>query len=166
MHYRGGGWRAPLRDRCRELRRVATPAERRLWELLRDRRLDGWKFRRQHPFGPFILDFYCAACRLAVEVDGEVHWSAAAIIRDEIRSDMLEQEGIEVVRFFNDEVLRHTEAVVARLRKAIAAQCERVPRSIDVDIIDESFWEPSPFKETDAAFGQGGIKQSGAPSPR
>ena len=61
------------RDLRKALRKQATPAERKLWSIVRDRRLDGYKFRRQHGIGRYILDFYCSKAKLAVEVDGSVH---------------------------------------------------------------------------------------------
>ena len=72
-HYRAGIDFTTLLQRVRELRASETPAESTLWELLRNRRLLGLKFRRQHQFGSFILDFYCAEKRVAVELDGLIH---------------------------------------------------------------------------------------------
>ncbi|MEJ0064477.1 MAG: endonuclease domain-containing protein [Caulobacteraceae bacterium] len=73
------------------MRKNLTPPEARLWQALRGRALDGLKFRRQHPIGPFILDFYCVSARLAVEVDGSVHTLGDNPARDDSRDLWLER---------------------------------------------------------------------------
>ena len=93
-----------------------TDAERRLWSLLRDRRLNGHKFRRQHPLGPYVLDFACLEHMLAVEVDGGQH---AENEHDRERTAWLEAQGWRVVRFWNNDVLSNAEGVVARLIEAL-----------------------------------------------
>ncbi len=98
------------------LRRSATPAERCLWRIVRDRRLDGVKFRRQHGVGPYVVDFYCPAARLAVELDGGVHDDPARVEYDRRRQAGLEALGIRVVRFSNEEVRRAPEVVAEALR--------------------------------------------------
>jgi len=90
-----------------------TPHETVLWERLRGRRLDGLKFRRQHPLGPFIADFYCAAQRLVVELDGGVH--RTQLDRDEERTRQLEAYGYRVLRFQNSQVEEDIEAVLAAI---------------------------------------------------
>src|SRR5688500_893413 len=87
----------------RELRRRATPAEVELWEALRDRQLDGSKCRRQHGFGPFVLDFFCASCGLVIELDGAIH--DQQVDQDAFRTEYLAQYGYRVIRFRNEEVL-------------------------------------------------------------
>ncbi|MBF0246453.1 MAG: endonuclease domain-containing protein, partial [Alphaproteobacteria bacterium] len=84
--------------RARTLRANMTEAETRLWSLLRARRLGGRKFRRQHPIGPYILDFACVDCRLAIEADGGQHANAKA---DERRTDFLQARCWSVLRFWN-----------------------------------------------------------------
>ncbi len=91
-----------------------TRPERTLWALLRRNEL-GWHFRRQHPVGPYILDFYCAAAKLAVEVDGPVHQEQ--IDRDRRRTAWLEQEGIRVIRFSAEEVEAQPAAVLAAIAR-------------------------------------------------
>src|SRR5438874_3505827 len=91
-------------QRARELRRVSTPAERRLWECLRDRRLHGLKFRRQQPLYGYIVDFYCAERRLVVELDGAVHQDPEQQSYDEYRTRQLHERGLTVLRFRNGEV--------------------------------------------------------------
>ena len=80
---------------ARRLRRPQTESERLLWEQLRDRRLEGMKFRRQHAVGAFVLDFHCDEHRLAVEVDGGVHLDDAQRERDQIRQQLPQDRGIE-----------------------------------------------------------------------
>lgn len=104
-----------LVDSARRLRREATNAEALLWELLRDRQLGGWKFRRQVPMPPFILDFYCSKARLVVELDGGHHAEPAHAQADEERSRKLDLLGIRVVRLWNGEVMEETEGVMERI---------------------------------------------------
>jgi len=91
---------APKRTvaRARDLRRAMTLPEVLLWQQIRARRLDGIRFRRQHPIGPYILDFYCEDARLAVEVDGESHSQAEAVEHDNRRTEWLNARGISVLR--------------------------------------------------------------------
>jgi very-short-patch-repair endonuclease len=107
---------AAVRRRARELRREMTPAEAVLWEALRAGRLQDLHFRRQHPVGPFILDFYCSAARLCVEVDGSVHDGREEM--DRMRSEGLGTLGIRVLRFRNAEVLENLPGVLARISTA------------------------------------------------
>ncbi len=100
-------------DNARQLRKTQTDAERRLWQLLRNRSVAGCKFRRQHPVGPYICDFVCIDRQLVIEVDGGQH--ATQIVNDETRTAYLESKGFTVVRFWNHEVLTRTEAVLERI---------------------------------------------------
>jgi len=95
-------------ERARALRRTMTDAERRLWYLLRDRRLEGYKIRRQYPCGPFILDFACIKHRLAVEADGGQH---ADNTSDERRTRWLQLRGWRVLRFWNNDIFLHGKGV-------------------------------------------------------
>lgn len=99
------------KQRARELRTTATDAEVRLWCCLRSGRLGGLKFRRQHPLPPYILDFYCEAAKLAVELDGSQHGGE----NDAARTLDLERKGIMVLRFWNDQALKETEAVLQEI---------------------------------------------------
>ena len=101
--------------RSRSLRRNATDAERRLWALLRDRQLFGARFRRQHPVGRYILDFYCPERELVVEVDGGQHYSGEEAARDLARTAYLEGLGLRVLRFTNSEVLQEIDSVVTAI---------------------------------------------------
>jgi very-short-patch-repair endonuclease len=110
------GMRSPdRRELCRELRRRNTPAEEFFWELVRDRRFDGLKFRRQHPIGEFVADFYCSERRLVVELDGAVHDNTGD--RDQARDEAIERTRIQVIRVTNQEVLDDPEDVLNRLRR-------------------------------------------------
>jgi methionyl-tRNA synthetase len=98
---------------ARKLRQEQTDAESLMWALLRDKRLGGTKFRRQHPFQPYVLDFFCHEANLAIELDGGQHAEAQA--HDEKRSAFLKSKGIDVLRFWNNEVLAETEAVLEKI---------------------------------------------------
>jgi very-short-patch-repair endonuclease len=97
------------RARARVMRGAPTDAELRLWRLLRDRRLDGLKFRRQVPVGPYIVDFLCVGARLVVEADGSQHGDNR---RDAARDAYLAREGWKVLRFWNHEVSLNREGVL------------------------------------------------------
>lgn len=107
------------RDQVRRLRRDATEAEKVLWERLRDRRLQGLKFMRQCPIGPFVEDFCCRERRLIVEVDGEGHATGQGAARDRERDDYLRGQSYVVLRFTNEEVLGDLEAVLRKIATAI-----------------------------------------------
>ncbi len=93
-----------------------TPEEASLWKTLRSRSLGGYKFRRQHPIGPFIADFYCAQARLVVEIDGDVH--AEQTERDRARDDLLESWGYHVIRFWNRDVRERPAEVLDEILSA------------------------------------------------
>jgi adenine-specific DNA-methyltransferase len=105
------------RDAARELRRTQTDAERKLWNVLRDRQLLNLKFRRQHPIGNYIADFCCIEKGLIIELDGSQHVERAAY--DEERTKWLNSQGFQVLRFPNDEVLRATEGVIEKIKTHI-----------------------------------------------
>ena len=93
------------RDRARRLRRELTETERFVWARLRDRRFEGYKFRRQVPIANYIVDFVCFDCKLIVELDGGQHNEADALDYDAARTRRLEADGFQVLRFWNHEVL-------------------------------------------------------------
>ena len=113
--------------RRRQLRRRSTDAERVLWSLLRARRFAGFKFRRQHPCGLFILDFFCARARLAIELDGGQHFEPPAQAYDARRSRYLAERGITVLRFGADLVFREIDAVLSAI--AVALRIDAAPFS-------------------------------------
>lgn len=102
-----------MRSTVQQLRREATPAEEKLWQILRDRQLRGYKFRRQHAINRFVADFYCARARLILEIDGPVH--AFQMEQDVERQSILEEMGFRVIRFTNDQVLAHPDQVLAQI---------------------------------------------------
>jgi very-short-patch-repair endonuclease len=107
-----------MRARARQLRRNATFPERVLWGLLRDRRLSGLKFRRQHAVGPYVVDFYCSSHRLVVELDGRSHDDRG--LEDRRRQNYLESvAGLKVLRVGNDDVLHDPESVVFGVLRAL-----------------------------------------------
>ena len=104
---------------ARELRRTMTPAEQMLWDRLRRKALEGFRFRRQHPIGSYIADFFCNEVGLVVEVDGEVHLSPTQIQKDRFRDIAMKQYTLEVLRFTNCEVQGNLDAVVEQIRNAL-----------------------------------------------
>ncbi|MEX0782687.1 MAG: endonuclease domain-containing protein [Dehalococcoidia bacterium] len=102
---------------ARHLRRPLTPTEETLWAALRNRGT-GWKFRRQHPIGVYVLDFYCHQLRLAIEVDGAVHGSVEARREDAERQAVIEEEGVSFVRFQAWEVEKRLDWVLTQIDKA------------------------------------------------
>jgi len=105
---------------ARNQRQVAGLAERRLWERLRRGRIDGHRFRRQHPVGRYVADFACDRLRLILEIDGGVHRLDEVILRDHLRQTELEAMGWTVIRFTNAEVLDHPERVTVAIRSHAA----------------------------------------------
>jgi very-short-patch-repair endonuclease len=103
--------------RARRLRRAATDAETALWCRLRSRSLDGYKFIRQEPIGPYIVDFICRDCRVIVEVDGGQH---ADNPRDAVRDKWLADHNYRVLRFWNNEVLSNMPGVLEAIATALA----------------------------------------------
>ena len=108
---------------ARDLRRRETAAERMLWDALRDRRLAGLKFRRQHPIGPFVADFCCPDRRLIIEVDGEVHAMQQA--HDADREALLHAAGYHVLRFTNQRLLADLSGVLAAIQEIAEALPQR-----------------------------------------
>jgi very-short-patch-repair endonuclease len=99
-----------MKEFARRLRKESTDAERWLWQRLRNRELLGWKFRRQHPIGSYIVDFVCIEKRIIVELDGSQH--AENQEADRVRSEYLEEKGYLVLRFWNNDVLIEGEGVL------------------------------------------------------
>ncbi len=99
-----------LRKRAKELRTNQTDAEKKLWYYLRARRFNGLKFYRQFVISPYIVDFVCRDQKLIIELDGSQHLDNKA--SDQLRTSRLELQGYKVLRFWNDQVLRQTSAVL------------------------------------------------------
>ena len=108
-----------FKARVRELRKDATDPEKLMWSLLRNRVLDGAKFRRQHPHKGYILDFYCHQAKLAIELDGSGHLEDKQIQHDEERTKILEEDGVKVLRFWNSDVSNDTETVLGEIWEAL-----------------------------------------------
>ena len=102
-------------DHARRLRKDMTDAERALWRLLRDRRIDGWRFRRQEPIDRYIVDFVCFDARLVIEVDGGQHNAEV----DGKRTAWLEGNGYRVLRFWNNEMLTNMDGVLQTILAAL-----------------------------------------------
>ena len=121
VHSQLGGLDPSLVKLARELRHDSTAAEVKLWQCLRDRRLNGFKFRRQHPLGAnYIPDFYCAEVKVSVELYGSVHDSRRAIWSDGIRHRQIQEAGVRILRFKNGRVRTELESVL----REIASVCE------------------------------------------
>ena len=106
---------------ARSMRGDPTNIERRLWRFLRDRRLAGAKFRRQHAVGPYIVDFFCAEAGLVVELDGGRHAEPEGRARDESRDRELRSMGLRVLRFWDGDVARNLDGVLRTIFEALAA---------------------------------------------
>jgi very-short-patch-repair endonuclease len=102
---------------ARDLRKNPTPAERILWEESKEKKLEGFKFRNQHPVYRYILDFFCHEKRLAIEVDGDIHKKRSDY--DEFRDEFLKSMGITTLRFQNKDVIDSILGVLQTIRKAL-----------------------------------------------
>ena len=107
--------RAGVRVRARELRHGQTDAEALLWSRLRSRQIGGHKFRRQHPIGSYVADFACIESGLVIELDGGQHGAADAMVFDEKRAGQMSDLGFRTLRFWNNDVLLQTQAVLEKI---------------------------------------------------
>jgi len=107
-----------LFEKAKKLRENMTQAELVLWEYLRQHPF-GFKFRRQHPLGIYVVDFYCHKLKLVIEVDGSVHSLKEIKEADLERQRLLEMEGLKVIRFTNEEILKTKEVVVEKIKLLI-----------------------------------------------
>ena len=117
-----------ITDLARELRAEHTRAEEVLWTFLRNRQLYGAKFRRQHPIGRFIADFYCHGTLLVVELEGGIHGSAAQVEYDRVRFESLVQQGYKVLRFENRDVDDDLDQVLRKISEALKQPSAQEPR--------------------------------------
>jgi very-short-patch-repair endonuclease len=108
-----------MTKRAQRLRSNMTDAEARIWRALRRNQINNASFRRQHPMGPFILDFYCPALRLGIEIDGGQHSFDENRLSDERRSQWFSERGILIVRFWNNDVLANTAGVLSELARVV-----------------------------------------------
>ena len=106
--------------RARELRRLSPAAERILWARLKNRSLQGAKFARSEPIGPYFADFACRSAKLVVEIDGATHCTDEEIAHDKRRTAFLEAEGYRVVRFSNQQVYENVAAITDEIARVLA----------------------------------------------
>lgn len=121
-NYQEGMWKgAPSSSflKAQALRKNETEAEKILWERLRNNQLKGYKFRRQHPISLFIADFYCHQLKLIVEIDGEYHHLPEQIEKDLERTQILESNDLQLIRFTNEEVQENLENVITKITSKI-----------------------------------------------
>ncbi|MDZ4764568.1 MAG: DUF559 domain-containing protein [Chloroflexota bacterium] len=104
---------AKLKEPSRQMRQSPTSAEDVLWERLRNRQLGGAKFRRQHPIGVFVVDFFCWSAKLVIEADGAIHDQQRDA--DAARQTYIEAQGFRVIRFNNDDIFDHLENVITQI---------------------------------------------------
>jgi very-short-patch-repair endonuclease len=104
-----------LKNLARNLRKNMTDAERRLWSKIRRKQLKAFQFYRQKNIGDFIVDFYCPAAKLIVEIDGGQHYSEENILKDEARDKFMSDLGFKVLRFSNSDVFNNIEGVVTEI---------------------------------------------------
>jgi very-short-patch-repair endonuclease len=113
-----------LKEPARSLRRNMTTAEHCLWQRIRRKQVGGVQFYRQKPVLSFIVDFYCAAARLVIEVDGAQHYGREYLEKDASRDAALAELGLLVLRFSNAQVLQETDAVVGAIEDAVVSRLE------------------------------------------
>jgi very-short-patch-repair endonuclease len=101
--------------RARQLRHATNDAERRLWRHLRSLKLQGSHFRRQVPIGPYVADFACMAARLVIELDGSQHGNRENKLRDDARTRWLNEQGFQVFRVWNNEILQNIDGVMKKI---------------------------------------------------
>jgi very-short-patch-repair endonuclease len=120
------GASANIKNRARELRKNLTSSETKLWGYLRKRQLEGKHFRKQHPYGIYILDFYCFEAGLAIEIDGPIHLRKHEY--DLERKKYIESTGVKVLRFINDDIENRIEWVLKKIKLSInkrhSPECE------------------------------------------
>jgi very-short-patch-repair endonuclease len=106
-------------DFARKLRREQTDVERKLWYALRDRRFHRFKFRRQQPIGPYIVDFVCFEAKLIIELDGGQHGIVANRVYDSARTERLKADGFRIIRFWNNELIENYDGVLDAITLAL-----------------------------------------------
>lgn len=111
--------RKELKTRRQELRRNQTKAELKLWEYIRNRQIEGIKFRRQFSIDNFVVDFYSPELKFAIEADGDTHFKDEEVLKDVRRQKHLEKYGIRFLRFTNIEILEAPDFVINKIRENI-----------------------------------------------
>lgn len=105
-----------VKQRSRALRTNQTDAERKLWRYLKDRQVNGWRFRRQHPIAPYVVDFACIETKLIVEADGGQHATASG---DPVRDERLREKGWRIMRFWNPNILKSISGIIETIADAL-----------------------------------------------
>jgi len=131
--------------RARSLRRAMTDAERKLWWSLRELKIEGSHFRRQATIGPYYADFACHERKLVIEVDGGGHAEEERIAADEARPKFIVSHGYRVLRFWNHDVLKDSEAVMATIYKALDGEAD-APHPWPLPTTRESAWGEGNWK--------------------
>jgi very-short-patch-repair endonuclease len=108
-----------------ELRHAMTKSEKLLWQELRNRKLESLRFRPQHPLNEFIVDFFCYEAMIAIEIDGSVHDDSFQAERDDGRTQIINEFGIDVIRFSNDEVETDLNGVINRIKAKVKDRCKK-----------------------------------------
>lgn len=145
---------------ARDLRQKQTDVEKLLWAKLRDRRLAGTKFRRQHPIGNYIVDFVSLDRKLVIELDGGQHNTKMGKLRDKQRVEQLQKEGYKVLRFWNNEVLKNfdgTLEMIYRTLTKVKTQPSPPPSPLTSILSqrERKTIEPSPFRRGKGEVGRG-----------
>jgi len=108
-------------ERARELRRLSSPPERKLWQILYEFRQRGYHFRRQYPIGPYYADVACVRAKLVIEADGITHTGDADIARDEARTALINSHGFQVLRYWNNDIMGNPDGVFMEIERALEA---------------------------------------------
>ena len=108
-----------IKERTQDLRKNSTKAEKVLWEYLSNKKFENLKFRRQHSFGYYIVDFYCKEKKLLIEIDGDSHYTKNTIIYDNIRTKFLVSLNSKVIRFTNSEIIENIEQVLNTIKSFV-----------------------------------------------
>ena len=108
---------------ARTLRRNQTKTEKVVWEILRKRKFMNYKFRRQHVVEGFVLDFYCCELKLSIEIDGGIHLKRKDY--DRLRQEVIESEGISVIRITNDEIAEDKRSILRKIRRLLMTTIDK-----------------------------------------
>jgi very-short-patch-repair endonuclease len=111
--------RTSEKEKRRALRINMPEPEKRIWNRLRSRQVNGHKFRRQYSIGKFIVDFYCPEAKLAIEIDGDSHFTERQRLYDIARQEYIESKGIHVLRFTNKDITENVEGVLVRITESL-----------------------------------------------
>ena len=140
-------------DFSNHLRRASTPAVGLPWQLVRNRQRCQAKFRRQHKIGPYFLDFYCPEAKLAVERDGLPHFTPEGIEKDRVRTEWLNRQGVDVIRFTSNEIENDTQRVLIEIDVVLKRLLKQ----------DTAPHPPNPFSSRGGPRRRRGVSSSTAP---